>query len=60
MGAPLSAPPSADDEIDIPAAALSTPKPSGPFEQRQPWAVALDLFGNMRLDLMRAVLAPND
>ena len=41
-------------------AALSAPEPPGPFEQRQPGAVALDVFGNIGLDLVPAVPAPNE
>jgi hypothetical protein len=60
MGAP-SAPPAADHGIDLPAAAaLSAPEPSSPFEQRQPCPIALDVFGNIGLDLVSAVLGPND
>jgi len=57
---PDSAPPSADHAIDLPAAALSAPEPPGPFEQGQPRAVALDLFGNVGLDLVPALLASDD
>src|SRR3954470_24879934 len=53
-------PPSADHAIDRPAAALSAPEPPGPFEQRQPRPVALDLFGNVGLDLVPALLAPDN
>jgi hypothetical protein len=50
----------ANDEIDISAAAFGAPQPRSPIRQRQPGTVPLDLLGNVRLDLMPACLAPND
>jgi len=55
-----SAPPSANHEINISAAAFGAPQPRGPFRQTEIGAVAGDLLGNIGLDLMPACLAPND
>jgi hypothetical protein len=50
----------ANDEIDVLSPAPRADQPCGPFLQRQLGAVALDLLGNIGLDLMPARLAPND
>jgi hypothetical protein len=56
----LSSPGAADHEINIAAAASGADQPLGPFRQTEPDAVALDLLGNIGLDLMPACLAPNN
>jgi hypothetical protein len=33
-----------NDEINVSAAAFCAPQPRGPFRQRQPGTIALDLF----------------
>jgi hypothetical protein len=50
----------ANDEINVSATAFCAPQPGGPIRQRQPGTVALDLFGDVGLNLVPTRLAPND
>jgi hypothetical protein len=50
----------ANDDINVSATAFCAPQPGGPIRQRQPGTVALDLFGEVGLNLVPTRLAPND
>jgi hypothetical protein len=59
VAVPLS-PRSAYDHIDLTAAALGADQPGAPIEHRRCRAVPLGHLGRVGLNLMPAILAPDD
>ena len=60
MSGPLSPLRSGYDHVDLPAAALGAEQPLSPIGHSRFGAVPLGHFGGVGLDLMPAILAPDD